>query len=170
MDCQLSGSLAADGTGLSVVPKTILSREGTVKGETLMMARFCRYIDKVFDFGEQLHGLRDKREKPRIPTAAIWGSAFFLFVLRCRSLNAMEQQVRQPRRIEKLIGKVKPSPDRMGDVMGLVESDQLREMLSRADHQLGRNKALRNDWPFRVSAMDGHEFFFQPTSILSTMF
>jgi hypothetical protein len=135
-----------------------------------MMTRFCRYIDKVFDFGEQLRGLRDQRQQPRIPTAAIWGSAFFLFVLRCRSLNAIEQQVRQPRRIEKLIGKVKPSADRIGDVMGLVESDQLRAMLSRADHQLGRNKALRNDWPFRVAAMDGHEFFFQPTSILSTMF
>jgi len=136
-----------------------------------MMRRFCCYIEKVFDFGQScLAGLRDARKRPRIPTAALWGSVFFLFVLRQRSLNAMEQQLRQPKRIERLIGKIKPSADRMGDVLGLMEPDQLREMLSRINHQLGRNKALRNNWPFRVAAMDGHEFFSQPTSMLSPVF
>jgi hypothetical protein len=135
-----------------------------------MMKRFCCYIEKVFDFGKQIPLLRDARKRPRIPTAALWGSVFFLFVLRQRSLNAMEQQLRQPKRIERLIGKIKPSADRMGDVLGLMEPDQLREMLSRINHQLGRNKALRNDWPLRVAAMDGHEFFSQPTSMLSPVF
>jgi hypothetical protein len=55
----------------------------------------------------------------------------------------------------------------MGDVMGLMEPDQVREILSRINHQLGRNKALRNDWPLRVGAFDGHEFFSQPISMLS---
>ena len=82
----------------------------------------------------------------------------------------MEQQLRQPKRIERLIGRVKPSADRMGDVLGLMEPDQLREMLSRINHQLGRNKALRNNWPLRVGAMDGHEFFSQSTSMLSPVF
>ena len=82
----------------------------------------------------------------------------------------MQQQLRQPKRIERLIGKIKPSADRMGDVLGLMEPDQLREMLSRINHQLGRNKALRNDWPLRVAAMDGHEFFSQPTSMLPPVF
>ena len=132
-----------------------------------MMRRFCRYIDKVFDFGQQLPILQDARKRPRIPTAALWGSVFFLFVLRQRSLNAMEHQLRQPKRIERLIGKMKPSADRMGDVLGLMEPDQLREMLSRINHQLGRNKALRNDWPLRVGAFDGHEFFSQSISLLS---
>jgi hypothetical protein len=65
-----------------------------------------------------------------------------------------------------LIGKIKPSADRMGDVMGLMESDQLREVLSRINHRLGRNKALRNDWPLRVGAFDGHEFFSQSIALL----
>lgn len=134
------------------------------------MRRFCCYIEKVFDFGQQVHRLRDTRKRPRIPTVALWGSVLFLFVLRQRSLNAMEQQLRQPKRIEWVIGKNKPSADRIGDVLGLMEPDQLREMLSRINHQLGRNKALRNDWPFRVGAMDGHEFFSQPTSMLSPVF
>jgi hypothetical protein len=132
-----------------------------------MMSRFCCYIEKVFDFSKQIHALRDARKRPRIPTAAIWGSVLFLFVMRHRSLNAMEQEIQQPKRVERVIGKIKPSADRMGDVMGLMESDQLREMLSGINHQLGRNKALRNDWPLRVGVFDGHEFFSQSISLLS---
>jgi len=132
-----------------------------------MMRRFCCYIEKVFDFSKQIHSLRDARKRPRIPTGAIWGSVLFLFVMRHRSLNAMEQEIRQPKRVEILIGRIKPSADRMGDVLGLMESDQLRAMLSGINHQLGRNKALRNDWPLRVGVFDGHEFFSQSISLLS---
>ena len=132
-----------------------------------MMARFCRYIEKVFDFGHQIQTLRDARKRPRISTAAVWGSVLFLFVMRHRSLNGMEQENRQPKRVERVIGKIKPSADRMGDVMGLMEPDQFREILSRINHQLGRNKALRNNWPLRVGAFDGHEFFSQSISMLS---
>ena len=135
-----------------------------------MMRRFCCYIEKVFDFGQQIPLLRDARKRPRIPTAALWGSVFFLFVLRCRSLNAMQQELRQPKRMERLIGKIKPSADRMGDILGLMEPDQLRGMLSRVNHQRGRNQALRNDWPLRVGVMDGHEFFSQPASMLPPVF
>jgi hypothetical protein len=131
-----------------------------------MMSRFCCYIEKVFDFSKQIHALRDARKRPRIPTTAIWGSVFFLFVMRHRSLHGMEQEVRQPKRVDRVIGKIKPSADRMGDVMGLMESDPLREMLSGINHQLGRNKVLRNDWPLRVGVFDGHEFFSQSISLL----
>ena len=135
-----------------------------------MMTRFCRYIEKVFDFGHQIEPLRDDRKRPRIPTRALWGSVLFLFVLRRRSLNAMESGLRWPKRMEHVIGRIKPSADRMGDVMGLMEPDQLREILSWINHRVGRNKALRNDWPFRVAALDGHEFFSQSASRVSSMF
>jgi hypothetical protein len=167
MGGQLSGSLALDGADLGVLSQTILSQEGTVERKTPMMTRFCCYIEKVFDFGKQLQALRDARKRPRIPTAALWGSVLFLFVMRHRSLNAMEQEIRQAKRVERLVGKIKPSADRMGDVMGLMEPDQVREMLSRINHQLGRNKALRNDWPLRVGVFDGHEFFSQSSALLS---
>jgi len=135
-----------------------------------MMTRFCRYIEKVFAFGQKIGSLSDARKRPRIPTAALWGSVFFLFVLRRGSLNAMESTLRTPRRMERLIGSLKPSADRMGAVLGLMEPDQLRDLLSRINHQLGRNKALRNGWPLRVGAVDGHEFFSQPASMLSPVF
>jgi hypothetical protein len=166
MGCQLSGSLAVDGANLGVLPETILREERTGEEETAMMRRFCCYIEKVFDFSQQIHALRDARKRPRIPTVAIWGSVLFLFVMRHRSLNGMEQEVREPRRVERVIGKIKPSADRMGDVIALMEPDQLREMLSRINHQLGRNKALRNLWPLRVGVFDGHEFFSRSISVL----
>ncbi len=132
-----------------------------------MMNRFCRYIDKVFNFGERMARLKDPRRRPRIPLGAIWGSVFFLFVLRQRSLNAMEGQLHQPRRMERLIGAQKPSADRMGQVLSLMDPDQLRAMLSGMNHQWGRNKGLKNGWPFRVGALDGHEFFSLSSSLLS---
>ena len=118
------------------------------------MARFCGFITKVFDFKSRMAQLQDSRLRPQIPPSAIWGSVFFLFVLRQRSLNAMEYQMRQPQRMERLIGKKKPSADRVGQVLGRIDPDQLRRMLSGINHQVGRNKALRNDWPFRVGAID----------------
>ncbi len=124
-----------------------------------MMRRFCRYLEKVFDFGWRMTQLRDSRRHPRLPLRAIWGSVFFLFVLRQRSLNAMEGLLRQPRRMERLIGSQKPSADRMGQVLSLINPDQLRGLLSGINHQWGRNKGLKNTWPFRVGAIDGHEFF-----------
>lgn len=124
-----------------------------------MMSRFCMYIEKVFDFSRRISPLKDPRQRPRIPLEAIWGSVFFLFVLRQRSLNAMEGQLRQPRRMERLIGHRKPSADRMGQVLSLMDPNQLRAMLSGINHKWGRNKGLKNGWPFRVGAIDGHEFF-----------
>ena len=135
-----------------------------------MMMRFCRYLDKVFAFGQAIDSLTDRRKCPRIPTAAVWASAFFLFVLRRGSLNAMESALRIPRRMERLIGQAKPSADRIGDVLGLMEPEQLRTLLSAINHRLGRNKALQNDWPLRVAAVDGHEFFSQPTSHVPRVF
>jgi len=43
-------------------------------------------------------------------------------------------------------------------------------MLSGINHQLGRNKRLKNDWPFRIGVLDGHEFFSLPSALLSPMF
>jgi hypothetical protein len=91
-----------------------------------MIGRFCRYIEKVFDFAQQIKTLRDARKRPRIPTTSVWGSVFFLFVLRRGSLNAMGSDLLRSGRMERLVGTIKPSADRMGDVMGLIEPDRLR--------------------------------------------
>ena len=103
-----------------------------------MMSRFCRYVEKVFDFGQRVKVIQDTRQKPRIPTAAIWLSVFLMFVTRRRSLNAIESELYRSKRFECLIGAQKPSADRMGDVFCLIPSEQLQTMLSGINHQLGR--------------------------------
>jgi len=131
-----------------------------------MMPRFCRYVGKVFDFGQRVKAIHDTRRKPRIPTAAIWLSAFFMFVTRRRSLNAMEWELHRSKRFDRLIGFHKPSADRMGDVFCLIPSEELRAMLLGINHQLGRNKVFGKEGPLRFVAMDGHEFFSQSASML----
>jgi hypothetical protein len=134
------------------------------------MLRFYRYVEKVFDFGQRVKAIHDTRRKPRIQTAAIWLSAFFLFVTRRGSLNAMEYELHRSKRFDRLIGSHKPSADRMGDVFCLIPSEQLRSMLSGINHQLGRNKVFGKEAPLRFAAMDGHEFFSQSTSMLQGVF
>jgi hypothetical protein len=131
-----------------------------------MFSRFCRYLDKVFDFSGSLSNLRDCRLKPQIPTVPIWLSAFAMFATRRGSLNAMETSLRIPKRLDGLIGPRKPSADTIGRTYGLMDPEPLRTMLCRIDHRLARNKALYNEWPLRIVAVDGHEFFSQPTSSL----
>jgi hypothetical protein len=176
MGGHLSGGLAAYGEDFPGLFRTIpqgkrespWSEEGkdSRKGEPPMMSRFCCYIDKVFDFSERVRAIHDTRQKPRIPTSAIWLSALFMFVMRRGSLNAMESELRVPKRFDRLIGSDKPSADRMGDVFCLILSEQLRSMLSGINHQLGRNKVFGKEGSLRFAALDGHEFFSQSASVL----
>jgi hypothetical protein len=126
-----------------------------------MISRFCRYVDKVFKFGDQLCCLKDSRSSPQIPTAAVWASAFAMFLTGRKTLNALESDLRVPKRLDGLIGPRKPSADTIGRVLGRMDPEPLRQILSRINHLLGRNKALPLRWPIRVAAVDGHEFFSQ---------
>jgi hypothetical protein len=127
-----------------------------------MMARLSRYVEKVFDWSQVLARLSDSRLQPQIPTAAIFTSALMMCVTRLRSLNALEGELRLPGRWERIVGARKPSADRVGQVVGLIDPDCLRDILSGINHKLRRNKALDEyPWPLRFVALDGHEFFSQ---------
>lgn len=127
-----------------------------------MMARFARYIEKVFDFGQALATLRDSRTRPQIPTASVWTSAFLMFATRGGSLNALESELRVPKRLEALVGRRKPSADTIGRVMAQTHTAPLRKILRDNNHRLRRKKALDdNPWALRFAAVDGHEFFSQ---------
>ena len=134
-----------------------------------MLSRFFRYAQKVFGLGRAVATLRDRRSQPQISTAAIWLSAWVMFATRRRSLNAMDVALRVPKRRDGLIGPDKPSADTLGRVFGLMDPDPLRAMLSEINHRLNRNKVLQNDWPLRIAAVDGHEFFSQSASVLSAV-
>jgi len=124
-----------------------------------MLTRFCRYVDKVFDFQSLLGTLTDGRQQPRISTAAVFLSVMMLFALRRGSLNAVEQDLRMPQRMRGLIGPRLPSADTLGRVYALLDSDSLRHMLAAVNHRLKRNKAVGTIGGLRIAAVDGHEFF-----------
>lgn len=124
-----------------------------------MMARFCRYVDKVFDLTGKLSWLTDGRVEPRIPTQSIWLSALLMRCAGLPSLNALESQTALPRRWEKVIGRVMPSVDRVGDVTALMAPQPIRRILREVLYRLKRNKALPSPWPLSVAVLDGHEFF-----------
>lgn len=127
-----------------------------------MMARFCRYLEKVFDWSAQLERLGDSRRKPQIPTATVFMSALMMGVARLGSLNALEAELRVERRWEKIVGARKPSADCLARVVGQIDPQPLRDMLSGINHKLRRNKALDPyPWPLRLAVFDGHEFFSQ---------
>ena len=106
-----------------------------------MMARFCRYADKVFQFGQEIQALSDARQRPRISTAAIFASAWTLFATARGSLNRLEKEVRIPARLQGLVGPQPPSADTIVRVYALWDSQQPRQMLCTINHQVRRNKA-----------------------------
>jgi len=134
-----------------------------------MMARFHGYINKVFQFQESTSRLTDSRRKPVIPTAAVFGTAFAMFATGRGSLNGIDQQRHFPGRLRNLIGPLVPSGDTVGRVYAQLDSDTLREMLRDVNLRIKRNKMLRNTTDWMFAAVDGHEFFRQPQTLLRPM-
>jgi hypothetical protein len=123
------------------------------------MARFCAYVNKVFQLGKRFPTLTDSRPRPRISTAAVFASVFTLFATRRGSLNGLEQDLRIPARLRGIVGAQIPSVDSIGRIYALANSSPLRQLLADIAHQLKRNKALTSLEGGYATAVDGHEFF-----------
>lgn len=104
-------------------------------------------------------GLHDGRLLPQIPTSSVWLSAFGMYVLRLRSFNALEQELRVSKRWEAWVGSRKPSADTIGRVFAKMSPDELRQILLAVHRSAWRRKAihLRPGESYRVLAVDGHE-------------
>lgn len=126
-----------------------------------MLRRFAAYLDKIFDFTARVGTLKDERIGQQIPTAGLWSSLFWMFVFRLRSFNALEQELRIPRRWERLAGRRKPSADALGYGLSRFCLEPLRALVGHLNRTAWRNKAIqrRGDQRMRVVALDGHELF-----------
>jgi hypothetical protein len=131
-----------------------------------MMARFYGYIDKVFRFGDLTARLTDSRVKPVISTEAVFGTAFAMFATCRGSLNGIDQQRHFPGRLKKFVGPRVPSADTVGRVYAQLDSGGLREALRDVHLRLKRNKVLGDTAGWLFAAVDGHEFFRQPQTLL----
>ena len=108
-----------------------------------MMRRFCAYVEKVFGLSDHLGRLTDSRKRPQIPTAAAFACGLTLFATRRGSLNALEEDLRVPGRLQVLVGDQPPSVDSIGRIYARMDSGPLRRLLRDVAHRLKRNKALR---------------------------
>jgi hypothetical protein len=115
----------------------------------------------MFSFREHVWALRDSRQRPQIPTANVWLATFALCVLRFRSFNALEQELRRPGVWEAWIGPRKPSADTLGRVLSRLDLDGLRQLVLDVHRRMWRAKAiqLRYGSHLRVVALDGHELW-----------
>lgn len=104
-------------------------------------------------------GLHDARRLPQIPTSSVWLSAFGMFVLRLRSFNALEQELRIGGRWETWVGQRKPSADTLGRVFSKMSPEELRQILQSIHRMAWRRKAIhpRQGDSYRVLAVDGYE-------------
>jgi hypothetical protein len=125
-----------------------------------MMNRFCRYIDKCFDFHDLLPLFKDARQKPQIASASVFASVFSLFACNRTSLNSLEKDlIHFPERLRGLVGPQPPSIDTIGRVYSLGDCDSLRRILVPVHYRLKRNKCLADGDDLKIAAVDGHEFF-----------
>lgn len=134
-----------------------------------MMARFYGYIDRVFEFRKLTSLLSDSRPEPAIPTAAIFGTAFAMFATGRGSLNAIDKERHFPGRLRNFVGPRVPSGDSVGRVYAQLDSDGLREVLRKVHLRIKRNKVLSSGSDRLFVAVDGHEFFRQPQTLLRPM-
>lgn len=124
-----------------------------------MFRRFLDYTDKVFGLSEALSHITDRRSASRIPTASVLWSSFLMQVSRLGSLNALEVELRLPKRLEGLIGPKKPSAETIGRVFAKISPADLRRLHGSHCYRLKRNKVLQTDLPLQAIGLDGHEFF-----------
>jgi len=86
---------------------------------------------------------------------------------RLGSLNALDVELRLPKRIESLIGQNTPSADTIGRVFAKISSTDLRRLHWRHCYQFKRNKVLDTDLPLKAIGVDGHEFFSHPKASMA---
>ena len=131
-----------------------------------MMARFYGYLDKVFQFRDLTARLTDSRPEPLIPTAAVFGTAFAMFATCRGSLNGIDKERHFPGRLQNFVGPRVPSGDTVGRVYAQLDSNVLREVLKAVHLRIKRNKMLGDTTGWLFAAVDGHEFFRQPQTLL----
>jgi hypothetical protein len=131
-----------------------------------MMARFHAYLDKVFHFHALVARLTDSRPEPLIPTTAVFGTAFAMFITGRGSLNGIDKERHFPGRLQNFVGPHVPSGDTVGRVYVQMDSSRLREVLRDVHLRIKRNKILRDASGWLFAAVDGHEFFRQSQTLL----
>src|SRR5260370_13279300 len=109
--------------------------------ETIILRRLIAYSEKIFQFSKGIVTLvSDRREKPRISTAAVVKSSLVLFWARLGSSNAWEQ-VGRARFWQRWLGEPAFSADTLGRVHALLDANGLRQGIHDVYEHLKRSLA-----------------------------
>src|SRR5580700_1610813 len=117
--------------------------ETTSGKETItVLRRLIAYSEKIFQLSKNIiTQVSDRREKPRISTAAVVKSSLVLFWARLGSINAWEQ-VGPARFWKRWLEEPAFSADTLGRVHAVLDAQGLRQGLRDVYERLKRNKAL----------------------------
>src|SRR5205807_1296701 len=132
--------------------------ETTSGKETItVLRRLIAYAEKIFQLSKDIvTQVSDRREKPRISTAAVVKSSLVLFWARLGSINSWEQ-VGRAGFWQRWLEEPTFSADTLGRVHALLDAKGLRQRLHDVYERLKRNKALPDIYGLGVVVLDGHE-------------
>jgi hypothetical protein len=137
-------------------------RLGTNEG--LILEKFVRYINKVYEVAKHVHQIRDKRRKRSIKTAVIGYLLIFAFALQVSSFNKMMYLLEKNKsRFRNLLPKNTriPKVDAVREIVKSMYTEDVRAMYDSIIEKTVENKVLRENTinGLRVSAVDGMEMF-----------
>src|SRR6266480_7013045 len=117
--------------------------ETTSGKETItVLRRLIAYAEKIFQLSKDIvTQVSDRREKPRISTAAVVKSSLVLFWARLGSINAWEQ-VGRAHFWKRWLEEPTFSADTLGRVHAVLDAHGLRQGIHDVYERLKRNKAL----------------------------
>ena len=119
--------------------------------------RFETYLDKVFDFSSQVHGLPDGRIYPRHSAKKIFDAVFLGAACQFRSVHRMERECQPGGALSRRIGPL--SEDAIGYALERYDSQAVFRLGCELARQLKRNGVFRSYWSrgLVVAAVDGIE-------------
>ena len=119
--------------------------------------RFETYLDKVFDFSSQVHGLPDGRIYPQHSTKKIFDAVFLGAACQFRSVHRMERECQPGGALSRRIGPL--SEDAIGYALERYDSQAVFRLGCDLARQLKRNGVFRSYWSrgLVVAAVDGIE-------------
>jgi len=119
-------------------------------------------VEQHFGLRREVAGLRDRRGRPQIALATVWLCVFAMFAVRLRSLNALEEDLRQRRGWQRWVGGRRlPTADTVGRVLAGTSLEEPRALVATLARRAWRAKAIhgRPGETYRVVAVDGHELW-----------
>ena len=132
--------------------------ETTSGKETItVLRRLIAYAEKIFQLSKDIvTQVSDRREKPRISTAAVVKSSLVLFWARLGSINAWEQLGRA-HFWKRWLEEPTFSADTLGRVHAVLDAHGLRQGIHDVYERLKRNKALPDIYGLGVVVLDGQK-------------